>query len=159
MTLDEVNDFFEYKDGFLYWKKSKGTVKAGSKAGNQRKDGYIDIGYKGKLIRAHRIIWFMHYGFMPDFIDHINGLRNDNRIENLRVATRQQNQMNLKTRFDNSSGYTGVYWVKRLNKWFARIQLGYKTKHLGVFESIDDAIAVRKNAEIKYFGEFARLNK
>jgi len=159
MTKDELNELFEYKDGVLYWKVNKSNVKKDSVAGNQRQDGYIDIGVNGKLVRAHRLIRLMHYGYMPEFLDHINGVRNDNRIENLRVATRTQNQMNLKKRVDNSSGYTGVFWVKRMNRWFARIQVNYKSKHIGVFLSIEEAIAARKDAELKYFGEFARINK
>jgi hypothetical protein len=156
MTKEEVLNFFEYKNGILYWKKNQSNVKSGSIAGNQRQDGYIDIGFKGKLIRAHRLIWLLHHGYVPDFLDHINGIRNDNRIENLRVATRPQNQMNLKKFKNNSSGYSGVYWHKRCNKWAARIQVNCKSKHLGLFTKIEDAINVRKIAEQKFFGEFAR---
>jgi hypothetical protein len=156
MTKDEVLNFFEYQNGILYWKKNQGNVKSGSVAGNQRQDGYIDIGFKGRLIRAHRLIWLLHYGYMPEFLDHVNGVRNDNRIENLRVATRTQNQMNLKKRVNNSSGCSGVYWNKQRNKWAARIQFNCKSKHIGLFSSIEDAIVARKIAEQKFFGEFAR---
>jgi hypothetical protein len=156
MTKDEVQEFFEYKDGVLYWKKNQSNIKSGAIAGNQRQDGYIDIGFKGKLIRAHRLIWLMHHGYMPEFLDHINGVRNDNRLENLRVATRTQNQMNLKKRIDNSSGCSGVFWNKQRNKWAARIQINKKAKHIGLFSTIEDAIVARKIAEQKLFGEFAR---
>jgi hypothetical protein len=156
MTKDEVESFFEYKDGVLYWKKNQSNIKSGAIAGYQRPDGYIVIGFKNKSIRAHRLIWLFHYGYMPEFLDHINGIRNDNRIENLRVATRTQNQMNLKKRIDNSSGCSGVFWNKQRNKWAVRIQIYKKTKHLGLFSSIEDAIIARKIAEQKLFGEFAR---
>ena len=156
MTKDEVESFFEYKDGILYWKKNQSNIKSGAIAGYQRPDGYIVIGFKNKSIRAHRLIWLLNHGYMPEFLDHINGIRNDNRIENLRVATRTQNQMNLKTRCDNSSGFRGVFWNKQRKKWTARIQTGYKVKHLGLFKSIEDADKARKIAEQKYFGEYAR---
>jgi len=156
MTKDEVKSFFEYKDGVLYWKKNQSNIKSGAMAGYQRPDGYIVIGFKNKSIRAHRLIWLMHYGFMPEFLDHINGVRNDNRLVNLRVATRTQNQMNLKKRIDNSSGCSGVFWNKQRNKWAARIQIDKKIKHIGLFLSIENAIAARKIAEQKLFGEFAR---
>ena len=156
MTKDEVESFFEYKDGVLYWKKNQSNIKSGAIAGYQRPDGYIVIGFKGKSIRAHRLLWLMHYGFMPEFLDHINGIRNDNRLENLRVATRTQNQMNLKKRSDNSSGCSGVFWNKQRNKWAVRIQIHKKIKHIGLFSSIDHAIVARKIAEQKLFGEFAR---
>jgi len=156
MTKNEVKSFFEYKDGVLYWKKNQSNIKSGAISGYQRPDGYINIGFKGKLIRAHRLIWLMHHGFMPEFLDHINGVRNDNRLVNLRVATRTQNQMNLKKRIDNSSGCSGVFWNKQRNKWAARIQIDKKIKHIGLFLSIENAIAARKIAEQKLFGEFAR---
>lgn len=157
ITQELIKERFIYQEGKLYFRIDRGNKKAGTLAGNQRKDGYIDIFICGKLVRAHRLIWMMHHGVMPEFIDHINGIRNDNRIENLRVATRSQNQMNLKKRVDNTSGYTGVVWHRLSNKWIATIQINYKSKYLGLFEKKEDAILERKKAEQLYFGEFARI--
>lgn len=156
ITQEFLQSVLDYKDGVLYWRKNISNVKAGSIAGNQRQDGYIDIGIKGKLIRSHRLVWLWHHGFMPEFIDHINGIRNDNRIENLRVATRTQNQMNIGKRSNNSTGVTGVTWHKAAKKWMASIQSNKKLKYLGLFEKFDDAVSVRKNAQKELFGEFER---
>jgi len=153
---DDLQDLFQYKDGHLYWKKNRSNVKAGQKAGNQREDGYIDVGLYGRLIREHRLVWIWHFGEAPEFLDHINGIRNDNRIENLRAATRQQNQQNLKKRKDNNSGAVGVNWHKKAKKWQASICIDKKSKYLGLFDCFDDAVLARKKAEQQFFKEFAR---
>lgn len=89
-------------------------------------------------------------------VDHINGNRLDNRKENLRICTNQENRFNNKKYETNNSGCTGVSWYKKANKWRARIQVKNKEIHLGLFEKLDDAIKARKEAEIKYFGEYRR---
>lgn len=88
-------------------------------------------------------------------IDHINRKRLDNRRENLRIATPQQNAMNKSIQPNNTSGVPGVSWRKDRNKWRAFITINRKQIALGNYENIDDAIAARKAAEEKYFGEFA----
>lgn len=93
----------------------------------------------------------------PDFmfqVDHINHDTLDNRRSNLRFVTASQNQMNRVKRIDNTSGVTGVYWHKRDNIWLSNITVNDKTIHLGYFENFDDAITARKEAELKYFGEY-----
>lgn len=91
----------------------------------------------------------MHYGDIPDGmeIDHINRIKDDNRIENLRVVTKRQNCCNLST---NTSGIPGVIWCKQQKKWRARIWVNGKNKHLGLFENIEDAKVARKKAEQTY---------
>lgn len=90
------------------------------------------------------------------FIDHINGNRLDNRKSNLRVCTDQQNKMNHKKQENNTSGCSGVVYRKDTNKWTVRIQVNYKIINLGCYESLEEAIKVRKQAEIEYFGDFRR---
>ncbi len=92
-------------------------------------------------------------------IDHINGNKADNRKENLRECTRSQNCINQAIRKDNKSGVKGVYWAKDRQKWRACIGVNWKTINLGTFKNKEDALVAYNDAAIKYFGEFAVLNK
>jgi len=104
-----------------------------------------------KAFKAHRVIWAIHHGDWPDDqIDHINGVRDDNRIENLRVVTNAENARNKSMRKNNKSGVMGVYWNKCKSKWSAEIQCNGKKIHLGYFTSKDDAAAARAAADVKY---------
>jgi hypothetical protein len=89
-------------------------------------------------------------------VDHINGNRLDNRKENLRLCTMKENRFNNKNYSTNKSGYPGVSWHKKAGKWRARIQVQEKQIHLGLFDSLEEAIAARQQAEIDYFGEYRR---
>ena len=89
-------------------------------------------------------------------VDHINGNRLDNRMENLRLVNRAQNNMNKGLGSNNTSGHTGVAWDKSKRKWGAKIQIGGKTKYLGRYTDIENAIKARTEAEEKYFGEYRR---
>lgn len=113
------------------------------------KDGYA---YNSEVGRLHR---FLTKPTGDLVIDHINHNRLDNRVSNLRICTRQQNNFNTETRCDNSSGITGVYWVKRNNRWVAQITINGKLKHIGYYNTKEEAAEARRQAEIEYFGEFA----
>jgi len=113
--------------------------------------GYIGVTVNYKPLLVHRIIWAMHYGKWPENeIDHINHDRSDNRIVNLREVTRTQNGRNQSMFTNNTSGYTGVIFRKRTNKWRAQIKVGGVKTHLGYFNCITAAAIARKKAEIKY---------
>lgn len=147
------SDYFEYTEGLLTWKAIPGSkVKVGKVAGTLTPRGYISVALFGKKYRAHRIIWEMHYGPVPagKEIDHINGKRAENQIENLRLATSGENHRNMGKRSDNTSGTTGVTFCKVLRKWKAYIKQQRKLIHLGCFTDINDAIAARKAAEVFY---------
>jgi len=109
--------------------------------------GYRQGRIAGRLYRAHRVIWALVYGTWPeDQIDHKNGDKADNRIENLRVVSHAENSRNVGKRVDNTSGAGGVYWNKHGEKWHARVEVNGKLHHLGYFTSFDDAVAARKAA-------------
>ena len=116
-------------------------------------EGYVRTQVNGKCIGLHRFL--MNF---PDdmLIDHINGDTANNCKSNLRIVTDQQNAMNRKKQSNNSSGCSGVSWKKSRDKWVARIMYKGKIINLGSFTNKEDAIKVRQEAEIKYFGEFKR---
>ena len=87
-------------------------------------------------------------------IDHEDGNPLNNRKYNLRICTHQKNSFNSKLSKNNTSGYSGIYYIKNTNKWVAQITCNYKTIHLGTFDNKEDAIKAREEAEIKYFKEF-----
>jgi hypothetical protein len=113
-------------------------------------------GYVASFINNKYI--FMHDFIMPHDkdkeVDHINHVHNDNRRDNLRIVTRCQNGMNKKIHSNNTSGVTGVYWVKRQQKWFASITAYKKKYNLGYFSEFQDAVVCRKEAEKQLFKEF-----
>lgn len=113
--------------------------------------GYLVGGIFGRTHLAHRVIWALVHGEWPtNQIDHINGNRADNRIENLRAATAQENAQNTKLPADNTSGVIGVSWRKRDSKWHASIKANGQAIFLGYFECFEDAVAARKAAEVKF---------
>ena len=134
LTKDYLQEIFNYKDGNLYWKlESNRSLIKGSKAGNIRTDGYVAIGLNKKVYKAHRLIFLMFNGYMPLEIDHINGDKGDNRIENLREVTHSQNSMNRKLRIDNTSKSKGVNWSKTNKSWVVRVGINGTRKFIGYF--------------------------
>lgn len=119
--------------------------------------GYIVINILNKTYTAHRLAWLYIYGEMPSStLDHINGIRIDNRIANLRVVTPSQNIINTKLRSDNKSGSRGVSWCKDRNKWQAYINIDGKRKPLGRFENKEDAEKAYLEYSINNYGEYIR---
>ena len=120
--------------------KSCPGFKVGKIVGCKRKDGYLVTTFQKKFFYVHRLAWFYVYKEMPsDLIDHINGIRNDNRIENLRVVTHPQNAQNAKHHKDNKSGLKGAYWHKANKNWRSSILVNGKKIDLGSFKSAIDA--------------------
>ena len=156
-TIDRLRQMFCYDPdgGDIFWiEKGKGKIKKQA-AGTTELSGYRGILIDGKRIRSHRIAWALFYGEWPeDQIDHVNGVKSDNRIANLRKASNSQNGKNLSIKKNNTSGYPGVSFDKANNKWRAMIKVNYKSIHLGRFTELSDAIAAKKDAEIKYYGEW-----
>tara|TARA_R110000787_G_C13248677_1_gene429137 strand:- start:202 stop:756 length:555 start_codon:yes stop_codon:yes gene_type:complete len=113
-------------------------------------NGYLCGSISGISYRAHRVAWAMCHGKWPDEIDHINGIRRDNRIFNLRSVTRTENNRNAARRKDNASGCVGVSWEQSRGKWLAHIKVNKKNINLGRFSEKSEAIAARQAAEVKY---------
>lgn len=165
--------FYQEASGTLVWRsrtsgsatdarfntKTSGRI-AGS-IGMERDGGVrgIVIGYRGKDLYAHRIIWEMHNGPIPAgmMIDHINGNPLDNRTCNLRLATREQNYHNQGLSGRNTSGIKGVHFDKARGKWRAEIRFYNKIVGLGRFETKGLAAVARAKAAIRYHGAFARI--
>ena len=111
--------------------------------------GYLSGSFMGNKYLAHRVVWLMTHKEWPDGdIDHINGDKTDNRPENLRLVTKSQNLRNMRIPSDNKSGYIGVFWVGRINKWTAQIRHNGKAIHLGYFSTLDEAVAARRAANV-----------
>lgn len=121
--------------------------------------GYYSINLNGKLYLLHRIIYACHHGYYPEYVDHIDGNTLNNNIENLRECTVSQNSMNSNIYKTNKTGYKGVNFCKRSNKYRARITLNYKVKNLGYFNDPIEAAKVYDEAAIKHHGEFAKTNE
>jgi hypothetical protein len=155
LSRDLLHELFEYRDGFLFWKIARPHVKIGQKAGRLNDRGYWIITIGNRIYRAHRIIFLYHYGYLPTEIDHIDNDRLNNKIENLRPATRSQNLTNKGLSNKNTSGAKNVSWDKSRNKWEVQMYVNKKKTFVGRFDDLEVAktmaIAFRK----QHHGEFA----
>jgi len=160
------NDFLRYdkETGNLRWERrpssmfnkqwqcdSWNTKYAGKKIITLDGKGYLVLSIFGKRYIAHRVVWEMVYGKPPTIIDHINGVRTDNRLCNLREVTCQQNHMNASRPRTNTSGVIGVYLNKKRGIWCAQIKHNGHTRHLGSSPIFEEAVVLRK-AEEKRLG-------
>lgn len=161
ITQELVKEYFEYReDGNLIWRKSNFNkrFRLGTIAGCKLKDGYMRIRIFGENYIHHRVVFLYHKGYFPKFIDHINGIRHDNRIENLRECTRSQNSYNMPSRIGSTSKYKGVHKNRRYISWSATIvKDGIRTR-LGLFKTEEEAAKAYDKRAKELHGEFARLN-
>lgn len=138
-TLSELRETYIYEDGDLYRVLNRyGNAQPPRKVGYIMNMGYIEIVWKCTKFMAHRLIFWMHHGWMPSEIDHINGIKTDNCIENLRPCSKAQNQANVGLRSNNTSGQTGVTYIKSSNKWQAALQV-HKVKYYKTFNTFEEA--------------------
>ena len=165
---------YEAKTGKLFWKdrheasftetrlwKRWHTLYSGKEAFLMTsRQGYKEANINGVGMKAHRVAWAMHYGEWPSgWIDHINGVRTDNRIDNLRIASGSENAMNRKLPVNSTSGFKGVSWDKESRKWKAHIKRDGVKRSLGRFHCPREAAEAYNAAAIVAFGEFALLNE
>ncbi|MEO6711702.1 MAG: HNH endonuclease [Planctomycetota bacterium] len=152
LTGERLREVLAYdRESGVFTRRTKTRGHAiGQPAGcTRRTDGYLSIGVDGASYLAHRLAWLHETGEWPAAeIDHINGLKGDNRIANLRVATRSENAQNIYRAHSNSaSGVLGVSWCAREQKWRAVIKKGGRSISLGYFGDIDSAAAAYGSAK------------
>ena len=157
ITQELLKDILTYKDGEFYWKKPLAArVQVGDRAGTSDKLGYRQIGIKGKIYREHRLVWLYHCGKWPEGnLDHINGIKWDNRIENLRECTQQENNWNRTT--PTNKKYKGVNKAPT-GKYYASIMKDGKPIYLGAYWDEVEAAEAYDKAARELFGEFAYTN-
>lgn len=148
MTPDEVRALFEYdpETGVL---RRDGRV-----TGTRNKSGYLVVRVRGTTYYAHRLAWLLTYGEWPSAIDHINMDKADNRLANLRLATKSENLANQRGRA--KSGFKGVWRRQRGKPWAASIRKNRKTYHLGTYDTREQASEAYRAAAASMHGEFAR---
>lgn len=157
-TQDFLRSILTYDpdDGHLFWLPRDGNVSFNARDAwkhafhTPMKNGYLCGRIGGKTYYAHRIIWKYVYGEEPQFIDHINHRRADNRLINLRAVTKSENCRNTSIGSRNTSGTLGVTYDKTRGLWVAQIRIGKKNYHLGRFKNKEDAATARREAERKY---------
>jgi hypothetical protein len=150
ITQEMLCNLFEYKDGSLYSKKT------GKRVGCRHHTGYVHLVVNKKQYNAHRLIFLMHHGYLPETVDHVDGDRSNDRIENLRPATWAQNLQNMKMRASNTSGHKNVRWCKFRNKWTVEISVNKRRFNIGRFDDLEFANLVASEAREKFHGAFAR---
>jgi hypothetical protein len=129
----------------LRWKVSPRSrnIKIDDPCGCLKSRGYYVTGIKGKYYLNHRLIYALFNNLdldqLPPLIDHIDRCKINNKISNLREATCNLNSANRKIQENNTSGVRGVNWCKRDKKWYARIRINGKKKHLGCFDCLEEA--------------------
>lgn len=153
---------YEPETGKLFWRRRPEQMFPSARdcaawnAKNAEKEAFTTVGSSGYRegrifktgYRAHRVIYAVCNGEWPrDEVDHINGIRTDNRIANLRHATRAENGRNQRRPHDNSTGAIGVAFYRHDGTWQARISTGGRSIHLGYFDTKAEAIAARLKAE------------
>jgi hypothetical protein len=156
ITQEFLHELFEYCDGEMYWKNHKYKKLNGKKVGCLYNTNYIYVKIKNKHYSLHRLIFLYHYGFLPKNVDHIDCNKSNNKIENLREATRSQNQFNRQLQKNNTSGIKNVSWCKNSNKWKVQLRINNKKKSIGCYHDIKLAELVAIEARNKYHGEFAK---
>lgn len=159
-TLEQASRYYRYEPDsgqLLFVIDGHRRRRTGEPAGWTNQNGYVLVRIEGHAFRAHRVAWLLQTGEWPTLdVDHINGVRTDNRWCNLRAATRSQNLQNMGRRRDNLSGVKGVGYDRAKRRWRAQIKVDGRNLHVGRFDTKEEAAAAYAAAAEKYFGEFAR---
>ena len=151
VSQERVLELFRYEEGKLLRRSDNKEMGIYS----QKHHRYARIVIDGKDHKLHRIIFLYHKGYLPDIIDHINGDRYDNRIENLREANTYQNRQNSRIYSTSKSGVKNVYWNSSMNKWRVSMHINGKKHCFGHYGDIEEAKQVATSMRDKYFKDFA----
>lgn len=161
LTTETLREMLDYcpETGVFSWKVNIKRKPLGSVAGSIQPNGYLRIQIKSEQFMAHRLAWFYVHGVWPDLnLDHINGIKTDNRIANLREATLNENMSNIGRRKHNKSGLKGVSFCSQTGKWRAGIQIAGVEKNLGRYPTKEEASAAYRAAAIRGHGAFANFD-
>jgi hypothetical protein len=151
VTQQELRDMFDYIDGNLI-RKVGGHSR---KPDGHHKGEYRVILFNARTYKTHRMIFLYHHGYLPNQIDHIDGNKHNNRIENLRECKPSENSMNIKTRKDSESGLKNVHWESSRRKWRVRIHVNGKVVYSSRFDDLEAAKNAATEARNQYHGEYA----
>ena len=142
LTQNKVAEFIRYdpETGEASWKVSRGSVKSGDRIDCKDGHGYLMVRIDGVLHRLHRVVWVLQFWREPKgVIDHINGDKSDNRLKNLRECTQRFNVYNSCVPKHNTSGYKGVSFCKRRQKFRANLYANQKQQFLGYYDTAEEA--------------------
>lgn len=152
---NRIAEMFIYKDGQLIWTVAGPKRLWGKRAGTVTGKGYRQIKVDGRFYPEHRVIFMLHHGYVPKLLDHINGVRDDNRIENLRPCSQQENCYNT-AGWGRHDLPKGVTWSKKDKKYQAQLSINGRNKYLGQYDSVEAAAERVRKERTKHHGEFAK---
>lgn len=161
-SFQELSEAFSYHPdtGIVTWKVSPNfRIKIGDVAGCLDKQGYYRVGFKKKVYLLHRLAWFLTTGVWPkELLDHKDCDTTNNKFDNLREATKQENLRNGSIKTNSVSGYKGVSRHSSANRWVAQGVKGNKKFYLGLFVEAEEAAKAYDTFAKEHYGEFAHLN-
>lgn len=157
-TQEDFGSMFDYKEGKLHWKKKRanGKIKAGAVAGCTNERGYVQLHIGNKIYYAHRIIYLLVTGELPEYIDHRDGNQGNNHIDNLRPCTLSQNQYNRKAKKESVTGKKGIAYDRKAKLYKPCVKVKGKDKVLGYYKRLQDAVNARTIFINKTHIDFAR---
>jgi hypothetical protein len=150
-----LRKLFSYVDGALIWSVEAAPRMRNKRAGALNGMGYRQIRIHGTIYPEHRVVFMYHYGWLPKMIDHIDGDPTNNRIENLRPCTQQQNRYNTRG-WSKRQLPKGVTWNSKDKRYQAQLSISGKNTYLGQYVELEDAVAAVNNARRRHHGEFAK---
>ena len=157
-ALLKVNELYTYSKEFghvIYKSCQYRPSVVGSRVGSTNSRGYRTFRICGYTFTEHQIAWYINFGEIPPILDHINGNKDDNRLENLRSVTRSQNNMNRRHTVKNKLGFKGVFLQKDMNKYRAVIRANKVLVHLGLYDTPEEAYQAYLAASKTLHGEYA----